>query len=69
MAGDKEVVEINDDNTEDQYDVCLENPDSVKHTEHVNTLEQSFILEADFHDIADKALEEDTTPPRGTPHH
>jgi hypothetical protein len=72
MAEHIEVVDINNDNNEEKTDVCLENlevehevPTEKKHSFFSSNVKipESFILEADFNEIADKALEEDTTPP------
>lgn len=63
MAEHIEVVELNDDHNGEHTDACSENPASIQPTEIVTkTPEQSFSFEAGFNEIADKALDEDTTP-------
>ena len=62
MTGQIEVVEINDDNNEENAVVPLEKSESTEDTENVK-IPESFILEADFNEIADKALQEDSTQP------
>ena len=62
MSDQIEVVEINDDNNEENAVVPLEKSESTEDTENVK-IHESFILEADFNEIADKALQEDSTQP------
>ena len=62
MTDQIEVVEINDDNNEENTVVPLEKSESTADTENVK-IPESFILKADFNEIADNALQEDSTQP------